>query len=172
AGIVGVDGDFDAGDVVDLVDPAQRVVARGVVAYDVGELPDMIGRSTHELPDDHRREVVHADDLVPLGRGWAGAVIDVRAAAGIGVGASRQRSSVPRVSGRRRITRNAIAAPTATYQKNATDASASDRAVITSGAVPPKTATVRLYQAPIPSARTDVGNSSLMIAGAIDVIAV
>lgn len=69
AGIVGVDGDFDAGDVVDLVDPAQRVVARGVVAYDVGELPDMIGRSTHELPDDHRREVVHADDLVPLGRG-------------------------------------------------------------------------------------------------------
>ncbi|GAA1243376.1 glutamate 5-kinase [Prauserella halophila] len=68
AGIVGVDGDFSAGDVVDLVDPAQQVVARGVVAYDVTELPEMIGRSTHELPDEYRREVVHADDLVPIGR--------------------------------------------------------------------------------------------------------
>ncbi|MFC4001430.1 glutamate 5-kinase [Prauserella oleivorans] len=66
AGIVGVDGDFQAGDVVDLVDPAQRVVARGVVAYDVTELPELIGRSTHELPEEQRREVVHADDLVPL----------------------------------------------------------------------------------------------------------
>ncbi|PXY27522.1 glutamate 5-kinase [Prauserella muralis] len=68
AGITGVDGDFQAGDVVDLVDPAQQVVARGVVAFDVGELPDLIGRSTHELPAEQRREVVHADDLVPLRR--------------------------------------------------------------------------------------------------------
>ena len=39
---------------------------------------------------------------------------------------------------------------------------------ITSGAVPPKTATVRLYQAPMPSPRSSVGNSSLMIAGAME----
>jgi len=52
--------------VVDLVDPRQRVIARGVVAYDASELPRMIGRSTHELPEEQRREVVHADDLVPL----------------------------------------------------------------------------------------------------------
>ncbi|GAB3492593.1 glutamate 5-kinase [Amycolatopsis cihanbeyliensis] len=68
AGVTGVDGDFQAGDVVDLVDPAQEVVARGVVAFDVAELPAMIGRSTHDLPAEHRREVVHADDLVPLRR--------------------------------------------------------------------------------------------------------
>ncbi|SFP98240.1 glutamate 5-kinase [Amycolatopsis arida] len=68
AGITGVDGDFQAGDVVDLVDSAQRVVARGVVAFDVAELPDLIGRSSHELPEEQRREVVHADDLVPLRR--------------------------------------------------------------------------------------------------------
>ncbi|WP_199434953.1 glutamate 5-kinase [Qaidamihabitans albus] len=68
AGITGVDGDFQAGDVVDLVDPAQSVVARGVVAFDVAELPDLIGRSSHELPEEQRREVVHADDLVPLRR--------------------------------------------------------------------------------------------------------
>ena len=46
------------------------------------------------------------------------------------------------------------------------------RAFVTSGAVPPNSATVRLYQAPMPSPRSSVGNSSLMIAGAIDVSAV
>jgi hypothetical protein len=34
--------------------------------------------------------------------------------------------------------------------------------------VPPKRATVRLYQAPMPRPRNSVGNSSLMIAGAIE----
>ncbi|HEV7979476.1 glutamate 5-kinase, partial [Amycolatopsis sp.] len=68
AGITGVEGDFQAGDVVDLVDSAQRVVARGVVAFDAGELPELVGRSSHELPAEQRREVVHADDLVPLRR--------------------------------------------------------------------------------------------------------
>lgn len=66
AGITGVDGDFEAGDVVDLVDYSQRVVARGVVAYDVAELPAMMGRSSRDLPSEQRREVVHADDLVPV----------------------------------------------------------------------------------------------------------
>lgn len=68
AGITGVEGEFQAGDVVDLVDAKDRPVARGVVAFDATELPDLIGRSTHELPAEQRREVVHADDLVPLRR--------------------------------------------------------------------------------------------------------
>jgi glutamate 5-kinase len=67
AGITAVEGAFDGGDVVELVDPRGTVVARGVVAYDAGELPDLIGRSSHDLPAEQRREVVHADDLVPLG---------------------------------------------------------------------------------------------------------
>lgn len=66
AGITSVEGAFDGGDVVELVDPSGVVVARGVVAYDASELPELIGRSTHELPPEQRREVVHADDLVPL----------------------------------------------------------------------------------------------------------
>ncbi|HEV2779602.1 MAG TPA: glutamate 5-kinase [Actinophytocola sp.] len=66
AGITAVTGDFEAGDVVDLLDPAGAVVARGVVAYDSTELPALVGRSTHDLPAEQRREVVHADDLVPL----------------------------------------------------------------------------------------------------------
>jgi glutamate 5-kinase len=66
AGISGVHGDFDAGDVVDLTDLAGTVVARGVVAFDAVELPAMIGRSSQHLAPEQRREVVHADDLVPL----------------------------------------------------------------------------------------------------------
>jgi glutamate 5-kinase len=68
AGIRGVSGEFVAGDVVDLVDPDGAVVARGVVGFDAAELPDLIGRSSPELPAEQRREVVHADDLVPLHR--------------------------------------------------------------------------------------------------------
>lgn len=68
AGITGVDGDFEAGDVVELVSLAGEVVARGVVGFDAAELPSLIGRKTHDLPEEQRREVVHADDLVPLTR--------------------------------------------------------------------------------------------------------
>ncbi|MCX6466586.1 MAG: glutamate 5-kinase [Pseudonocardiales bacterium] len=66
AGIHGISGDFVAGDVVDLVGPHGVVVARGVVGYDAAELPALIGRRSRELPPEQRREVVHADDLVPL----------------------------------------------------------------------------------------------------------
>ncbi len=65
AGITGVEGSFEGGDVVELAGPSGAVVARGVVAYDAGELPELIGRSTHELAPEQRREIVHADDLVP-----------------------------------------------------------------------------------------------------------
>ncbi|MGH4026350.1 MAG: glutamate 5-kinase [Pseudonocardiaceae bacterium] len=66
AGITGVEGDFEAGDVVELVDNSDTVVARGMVGFDAAELPVMIGRSTRDLPPECRREVIHADDLVPL----------------------------------------------------------------------------------------------------------
>ncbi|HEX5497385.1 MAG TPA: glutamate 5-kinase [Mycobacteriales bacterium] len=66
AGITAVHGDFDAGDPVDLVDPAGAAVARGLVSYDSGELPALLGRRTGELDPNHRREVVHRDDLVVL----------------------------------------------------------------------------------------------------------
>jgi glutamate 5-kinase len=66
AGIHGIAGEFVAGDVVDLVGPHGTVVARGVVGFDAAELPAMIGKRSHDLPAEQRREVVHADDLVPL----------------------------------------------------------------------------------------------------------
>ncbi|HEV7651378.1 MAG TPA: glutamate 5-kinase [Actinophytocola sp.] len=66
AGITEVTGDFEAGDVVELADSTGRTVARGAVAFDAAELPMMIGRKTRDLAPEHRREVIHADDLVPL----------------------------------------------------------------------------------------------------------
>ena len=66
------------------------------------------------------------------------------------------------VSGRVSTVRKPITAPAATYQKNRSRP-ASLSAWITSGAVPPNTATVRLYQAPMPRPRSSVGEM-LMIA--------
>ena len=66
AGITAVHGDFESGDVVDLLDPDGAVVARGFVAHDATELPALVGRSLAELPAESRRPVVHADDLVAM----------------------------------------------------------------------------------------------------------
>jgi glutamate 5-kinase len=70
AGIVSVEGDFNAGDPVDLVDENDHTVARGLVNYDSGELPALLGRSTRDLAKElgaaYEREVVHRDDLVVL----------------------------------------------------------------------------------------------------------
>jgi glutamate 5-kinase len=66
AGVTGVDGDFGAGDPVELVGPDGAAVARGLVNYDADELPGLLGRSTRDLGPEHRREVVHRDDLVLL----------------------------------------------------------------------------------------------------------
>ena len=72
AGITGVEGTFTAGDPVELLDDAGRVVARGLVNYDSAELPALLGHSTRELArrlgPAYEREVIHRDDLVLLRR--------------------------------------------------------------------------------------------------------
>ncbi len=72
AGITAVQGDFEAGDPVELVSTAGKVVARGLVAFGSAELPDLLGRSTHELREQlgagYDREIVHRDDLVLVRR--------------------------------------------------------------------------------------------------------
>jgi glutamate 5-kinase len=72
AGIVGIDGDFVAGDPVELIDENDHAVARGLVNYDAEELPALLGRSTRDLTATlgpaYHREVVHRDDLVLLQR--------------------------------------------------------------------------------------------------------
>ncbi|SFG77757.1 glutamate 5-kinase [Streptomyces mirabilis] len=70
AGIAAVEGDFTAGDPVELRDSTGRAVARGLVNFDAKEIPQLIGRSTRELArelgPEYEREVVHRDDLVLL----------------------------------------------------------------------------------------------------------
>lgn len=70
AGITGVDGEFRAGDPVNLRSPSGTVVARGLSGYDAAELPDLIGRSTHDLAaergPEYERTVVHRDALIVL----------------------------------------------------------------------------------------------------------
>jgi glutamate 5-kinase len=70
AGITGVDGDFEAGDPVNLTTESGRLVARGLVNYDAREIPALMGRSTRwlstKLGHEYEREVVHRDDLVIL----------------------------------------------------------------------------------------------------------
>src|SRR5512141_1231964 len=77
-------------------------------------------------------------------------------------------STDPLVSGRVNVAANATAAPTETYQKNQLLWPMLLSHWMTSGAVPPNRATVRLYQVPMPRQRSSVGNSSLIIAGAIE----
>ncbi|MFI6701154.1 glutamate 5-kinase [Streptomyces sp. NPDC050509] len=70
AGIAAVEGEFGAGDPVELRDTEGRAVARGLVNFDAKEIPQLLGRSTRELARElgpaYEREVVHRDDLVIL----------------------------------------------------------------------------------------------------------
>ena len=70
AGVTAVEGEFISGDAVELVAPDGKVIARGLVAFDSEDLPQMLGRSTKELAAalgaEYERELVHRDDLVLL----------------------------------------------------------------------------------------------------------
>ncbi|MEU3631365.1 glutamate 5-kinase [Streptomyces fradiae] len=70
AGIAAVEGEFGAGEPVELRDAHGRPVARGLVNFDAKEIPQLLGRSTKELAKElgsaYEREVVHRDDLVVL----------------------------------------------------------------------------------------------------------
>ncbi|MER7698600.1 MULTISPECIES: glutamate 5-kinase [unclassified Streptomyces] len=70
AGISAVEGEFSAGDPVELRDPHGAPIARGLVNFDAKEIPQLLGRSTRDLARElgpaYEREVVHRDDLVIL----------------------------------------------------------------------------------------------------------
>ncbi len=70
AGVTSVEGEFISGDTVELVGPDGVAIARGLVAFDASEVPQMLGRSTKdlakELGAEYERELVHRDDLVLL----------------------------------------------------------------------------------------------------------
>jgi glutamate 5-kinase len=65
AGVVGVEGHFDAEDAIEVVADGEPF-AKGIVRYSAGALRDVAGRRTTELPEGLPHEVVHRDDLVVL----------------------------------------------------------------------------------------------------------
>ncbi|MEE1297014.1 MAG: glutamate 5-kinase [Bifidobacterium sp.] len=67
AGVVEVRGDFAAGDAVWIDDEAGNHLARGLVAFDSDEIPDMLGRNTTQLRrflgEEYAHPLVHRDNL-------------------------------------------------------------------------------------------------------------
>lgn len=66
AGVSGVDGQFDDGDVIEVRDSAGVVIARGMALSTAETLRHYKGKRTAELPSHVAHEVVHRDDLVML----------------------------------------------------------------------------------------------------------
>ncbi|MEX2532959.1 MAG: glutamate 5-kinase [Nitriliruptoraceae bacterium] len=67
-GVKAVAGGFVSGDAVEIVTVDDTVVARGIVAYDAGDLEKICGMSTDDAAQifgaGFAREVIHRDDLV------------------------------------------------------------------------------------------------------------
>ncbi|HEX9822914.1 MAG TPA: glutamate 5-kinase [Actinomycetota bacterium] len=70
AGVVGVAGEFDAGDTVEVTGPDGSAFARGIANYSSRELPRLAGKSSRELTSlpggPYDREVIHRDELVVI----------------------------------------------------------------------------------------------------------
>lgn len=67
-GVIGVDGDFESGSVVEVVGP-ERTVARGICRYSAADLAEVLAaRAAGRPAPDHVAPVVHRDDLAELPR--------------------------------------------------------------------------------------------------------
>ncbi|MEY3806824.1 MAG: glutamate 5-kinase [Actinomycetota bacterium] len=64
AGVVTVRGTFDVGEVIDVVDSADTVIARGMSAVSSGVAAQSVGKRTNDLTALGVTEIVHRDDLV------------------------------------------------------------------------------------------------------------
>ena len=64
-GVVGVEGTFEAGDLVTLVAPSGLPIGRGLTNYSSTQLQAIRGKRTNELGDDcDFAEVIHRNNLV------------------------------------------------------------------------------------------------------------
>jgi len=69
-GVTGCDGDFAAGDAVEVVGPDGEVVARGLVGFDAADVARLVGLASDVAIAKYGaafgREVIHRDDLAVL----------------------------------------------------------------------------------------------------------
>ena len=66
-GVTSASGDFEAGDLVEVVDQQGTTVARGLVRLDVADVRRVLGRTSGEVADELGRpagELINRDDLV------------------------------------------------------------------------------------------------------------
>jgi glutamate 5-kinase len=66
AGVVAVEGSFEAENAVEIVAADGVMFAKGIARLGTARAPEWVGRQTGELADDLPHEVVHRDDLVVL----------------------------------------------------------------------------------------------------------
>ena len=66
AGVVDVEGRFDADSAVEIAGPDGQVFAKGLTRFAAATLRSVAGHRTTELPEGAPHEVVHRDDLVVL----------------------------------------------------------------------------------------------------------
>ncbi len=66
AGVLAVEGEFEADDAVEIVAADHAMFAKGIARLGVARASDWVGLRTVELADDLPHEVVHRDDLVVL----------------------------------------------------------------------------------------------------------
>ncbi|EEW11086.1 Glutamate 5-kinase [Vibrio mimicus VM573] len=69
-GVVRVQGHFNRGEVVRVLDKQNHLVARGISAYAHDALAEIAGKHSKEIIDilgyDHGSEVIHRDDMVVI----------------------------------------------------------------------------------------------------------
>jgi glutamate 5-kinase len=64
-GVTGIEGAFEAGDLITLVGPDGASIGRGLTNYSSAQLAQIRGKRTNELGDDYDfDEVVHRNNLV------------------------------------------------------------------------------------------------------------
>ncbi|MHB1058325.1 MAG: glutamate 5-kinase [Rhodanobacter sp.] len=69
-GVLGADGEFHRGDLVEIVGAAGAIVARGISQYGAAEVRRLAGRHSREIGDvlgySYGDEMVHRDDLITM----------------------------------------------------------------------------------------------------------
>jgi len=69
-GVLGADGEFHRGDLVEIVDAADKAIARGLSQYGAAEVRRLAGRHSREIDTvlgySYGAEVVHRDDLITM----------------------------------------------------------------------------------------------------------
>ena len=68
AGVLSVDGEFEAGQVVDVVDANNEQFARGIALLSAADLAGAAGKHSQSLPGEAAGVAIHRDDLVVFDR--------------------------------------------------------------------------------------------------------